>query len=179
MSELYDQIVGQRGSFERLLARVPGFRGYLDRASRRTADTMLRDYVADQLQMQVNNLTQVERQLVDNGGMEYLSETASAKTKLQTFIDRVRAAAPGYSGFMEAVKVEADELERLYSFDEAQIQYVDQFDEAIQSLRNAVQSNEGIPAAIAELDRVAVGANQAYTLREDVLTNLSKTLPAR
>ena len=47
MSDLYDQIVSQRGQFERLIARIPGFRGYVDKGARRTADRMLRDQIAD------------------------------------------------------------------------------------------------------------------------------------
>ncbi len=54
MSDLYDQIVNQRGSFEQLLARLPGFRGYVDKGARRTADRMLRDHLSDQLGQRVN-----------------------------------------------------------------------------------------------------------------------------
>ena len=45
MTDLYQQISNQRGSFERLLERIPGFGGYLDRAHRRTADRLLRDHI--------------------------------------------------------------------------------------------------------------------------------------
>ena len=53
MSELYDQIVSQRGSMQRLLARIPGFRGYQDKAERRNADMMLRDHIAGELAKRV------------------------------------------------------------------------------------------------------------------------------
>jgi hypothetical protein len=45
MSDLYDQIASQRGSLEKLAARLPGFGGYIERATRRQADRMLRDYM--------------------------------------------------------------------------------------------------------------------------------------
>ncbi len=176
MSDLYNQIVGERGSFERLLARMPGFRGYVDKAARRTADRMLRDHIAGLLAQRIQRLSGIERKLLDNGGLSMMSKTANVKMKLQTFHDRVAAAAPGYSGFAEAVKVDSEALERIYSFDEALIRYADKFDEALTTLETNVNSSEGVDAALAALDGLTTEANQAFTLREDVLTNLSKSL---
>ncbi len=177
MSEMYDQIVSQRGSFEKLLARVPGFRGYIDKATRRTADRMVRDYVAEVLTQKINRLAALEVALLDSdGGLQYMSETRSAKEKLQTFRDRVRAAAPGYSGFMEAVKVDEEALERLYNFDEAQIRYADQFDNALNVLEVAINSGEGVNEAIRALDLLTREANEAFSMRDDVLTDLSKSV---
>lgn len=177
MSEMYDQIVSQRGSFEKLLARIPGFRGYIDKATRRTADRMVRDYVAEVLTQKINRLAALEVTLLDSdGGLQYMSETRSAKDKLQTFRDRVRAAAPGYSGFMEAVKVDEVALDRLYNFDEAQIRYADQFDNALNVLEGAINSGQGINEAIRALDLLTREANEAFTMRDDVLTDLSKSV---
>lgn len=178
MSELYDQIVSQRGGFERLLNRIPGFRGYLDKGTRRTADRMLRDHIADLLTQRVNRLAQIERRLLDDGGLRYMSKTQSAKTKLQTYRDRVKAAAPGYSGFMEAVKVDAEALEKLYAFDEAQMRYADRFEDTLNILEDAVNKREGVEDAIRVLDSLTIEANDAFSLREDVLTDLSKSLSA-
>lgn len=174
MSELYDQIVSQRGSFERLLARIPGFRGYIDKAARRTADRMIRDYVADLLAQRVNRLVTLENQLLDNNGLSYMSKTTSVKTKLQTYRDRVKAAAPGYSGFMEAMKVDAEELERLYNFDEAQVRYADRFGEGLDALETAISNKEGIDDAIGNLDQLTREANEAFLMRETVLTDLDQ-----
>ncbi|MDZ4764995.1 MAG: hypothetical protein SGI73_10620 [Chloroflexota bacterium] len=176
MFDLYDQIVSQRGSFEQLMARIPGFRGYLDKATRRTADRIIRDAIADGLAQRIQRLTQLEKRLLNDGGMKYMSETASAKTKLQTYRDRVAAAMPGYSGFDSAIKVDEAQLELLYNFDAAQIQYVDRVDAALNTLENAITSKDGIDAAISALDTVTIEASAAYALREQVLTNLDQEL---
>lgn len=176
MSELYDQIVSQRGKLENLVARIPGFRGYLDNKTRRTADRMLRDHIAGLIKKRIERLTEIEKAILADGGLAYMSETRSAKTKLQTFHDRVKAAAPGYSGFFEAVKIGVAEMETLYSFDEAQIRFADQFDEALDTLQQAAQSKESLNEAIATLNQVALAANEAFSLREGVLTGLDKSL---
>jgi hypothetical protein len=176
MSELYDQIVSQRGTLQNLLGRIPGFRGYQDKGDRRTADSMLREHIASELAKRINRFAAIEKSLIDSGGLAYMSKSRDAKSKLQLFHDRVKAAAPGYSGFFAAVKIGPEELEKLYSFDEAQIRYVDQFDEALAQLETAVSSKEGIDTAITALNTLANEANEAFKLREDVLTNLDKSL---
>jgi hypothetical protein len=88
----------------------------------------------------------------------------------------VKAAFPGYSGFFAAVKIDEEALDRLYSFDEAQIRYVDRLDEELNKLEEAVKSKGDVSAAIAAVDALAAEANEAFKLREDVLTNLDKSL---
>ena len=176
MSDLYDDIVSQRGTVQGLLARIPGFRGYQDKADRRTADTMLRNHIAGELAKRVNRFATIEKAIIEDGGLSYMSKSRDAKSKLQLYLDRLKAAAPGYSGFFAAVKIDTEELERLYSFDEAQIRYVDKFDDALATLDQNVKAKEGIDTAIAAIDSLAAEANEAFALREDVLTNLNKSL---
>jgi hypothetical protein len=171
-SDLYEQIISDRGSFERMIARLPGFEGYLDRKARRTADRLLREHLADQLSQQVRRLARIETTLLDNGGFNLMSKTQSAKTKLQMFRDRIEAAAPGYSGFFEAIKIEANELEMLYAFDEMQVVYLDKIKTALDTLETAVNGKEGVEAAISALDAVTVEANNAFERRGDALLKL-------
>jgi hypothetical protein len=176
MSDLYDRIVSQKGSLERLIGRIPGFTGYLDNKARRTADRMLRDHIADELKRRINRLAEIENGLLDNGGLSFMSKTSSAKTKLQHFRDLVKTAAPGYSGFMEALRIGPEEMDKLYSFDEALIAYADRFDTALNTLEKASADKSGIAEAIAALDALTIEANDAFTLRDNVLTNLSKSV---
>lgn len=177
MSDLYDQIVSQRGAGQRLLSRIPGFRGYQDKAQRRTADRLLRDYIAGEIAKRINRFAALEKAMLDmDGGLMYMSKTRSVKTKLQTYHDRINAAVPGYSGFFEAIKVGDEELEKLYSFDEAQIRYVERLDSELQRFEEAVTRKVGVDEMIAALDALAAEANEAFSLRESVLTNLDKTL---
>lgn len=177
MSDLYERIVGQRGTFERVLGWIPGFKGYLDKGYRRDADRMIRDYVAGELTKCVARLVELERRILDmDGGLMMMSDTNSVKTKLQTFRDRVQAAAPGYSGFMESVKIGAEELERIYAFDEAQIRFAHGMNEGLDALDAAIASGTGIREVIQRLDRLTVEANTAFSLRDQVITQIDKAL---
>ena len=173
---LYDQIINQRGTMQNLMARIPGFRGYLEKATRRTADTMLREYIAGQIQQRIDNLIRIEKIILDNGGLQYMSKTRNLKGKIQLYHDKVSSATPGYSAAFSAVTVNEEELERIYAFDEAQIRYVDKLDAMLDKLKQTALQKEGLDEAIIEADDVITEAIQAFELRDDVLTNVSQSI---
>ncbi len=172
-NSLYDQIVADRGKLQNWMNRIPGLRGYQEKGARRDADRMIREYIAGQLQGRLDRFVGLEKQILQSGGMALMSQSREAKTKFQTYIDKVKAAAPGYSGFFAAVKIGDEELERLYAFDEAQMRYLDQFDLKLDALEEAAQAGEGLEAAIQDVYNLAQEAMRAFEMREDVLTNLN------
>ncbi len=172
MSDLYDRITGETGTFERLLARLPGFSGYMDNKARRAADRMVRDHVADQVSERINRLVQIEKLLLDAGGLSYMSKTSGIKTRMQHYHDRVKAGAPGYSGFFAEIKIGPEQLESLYMFDEQQIRFADQFQSGLDALEQAVAGQSGIDEALAALDQMVVEANEAFSKRDDLITGL-------
>lgn len=172
MTDLYSKIVSERGSLEKLLSKLPGFRGYMELNTRRQADRMIRESIAATLRQQLNRLVMAEKTLLDAGGLKYMSKTRSAKTKFQTFIDRIATDNPGYSGFFDANKITPEDLEIVYAFDYALLNYSDKFSEALTVLQDAAQKNEGIEGAIAALDALTIEANEAYNLRENVLKDI-------
>jgi hypothetical protein len=176
MSELYDQIVQQRGSLEKLVASIPGFRGYQDKQARRTADRMLRDHIAEQVEQRIERLIRIEQLILDNGGMAFMSRTRRVKSKLQQFHDKIATAAPGYAGMWSQMKIGPDELEKVYSFDEALVRYLEKFDAELDKLEAAATNQDELSAAILEAEKVGAEAVDAVDLRDDVLTNLSKSV---
>ncbi len=175
MSDLYDKIVNERGSLERLMANIPGFRGYLEHSARHQADTLLREYVAARIAERVQQLVRAEKIILDKGGLSYMSKTRDVKGKLQLYHDKVATAAPGYSGMWAQVKVGPEEMQAIYAFDEAQLRYVDQIEQSIDALKNSAMSDEGVDDALYALDEVITEANLAFALRDDVILNLSQS----
>jgi hypothetical protein len=172
MSDLYNKIVNSRGSFENLVARIPGFKGYQEKQARRTADRLLRDYIAGLVDERLRRLVRIEKLILDNGGLSYMSKTRDIKGKLQLYRDKIATAAPKYDGMWAQMKIGNDELDKIYSFDEAQIAYVDRIDVELDHLQNAATSKEGIDTAIFEFGGLLDEAIDAFNLRDDVLTEL-------
>jgi hypothetical protein len=173
MTDLYNRIVSERSSFEKLAERIPGYKGYKEMSNRRDADRAMRDYTVRLLKEQLQRLIATEKKIISKGGIKYASKSKTAKLNFQTFIDRVNTAMPGYAGMLSAIKVGPDELERLYQFDSALVNYVDKFREAVDALEKAEQSKDGIDLAIAGLEALASEANSAYNMRDDVITGLA------
>ncbi len=178
MSALYDRIVSRRGKLEELVARIPGFRGYQEKQARRTADRMLRDYLAEQLDRRVSRFVRLEKSVLDKIGLGFSTKMRDAKTRLQLYRDKIQTAAPKYDGMWAQMKIDAADLDKIYSFDEAQIRYVDQFDSALDTVEQAIDAKDkdALTDAIDQLHALASEAIEAFALRDEVLTGLSKTL---
>ena len=102
-----------KSGLEKLLEKIPGWGGYQERQSRRKADQLLRQTLADRLATQRRNLDTAQKDLINHGKIDLVDDVGSAVTQLQTFIDRVRTATYGYSGMFDAVRINEDELEQM------------------------------------------------------------------
>jgi hypothetical protein len=168
-SELYEKIVSQRGRLERIIASIPGFRGYHEKQARRTADRLIREHIAAELDKRIDRLIRAEKRILDDGGLKYMSATRSAKTKLQTYRDRVETAAPKYDGMWAQIKIGTEELDKIYAFDEAQLQYLQDIDRELGVLEETLKTPEGIPDALDGLVAMVAEADDAFKLRDDVI----------
>jgi hypothetical protein len=170
MTDLYEQIKGDRGSIESFVGKFPGYKGYKEKEMRREADKLLRETLARRVEEQWRRLPDIQKQILSSGQIQWLDDVESATMKLQTFIDRLKTASYGYAGFFDAVRVKEDELDQLYNFDMALDQQVDAIREAADALSSAAMSKEGIGEAIAQLNGAAAAANEAFNRRKDVIT---------
>jgi hypothetical protein len=170
MTDLYEQIKGDRGRIESFLGKIPGYKGYKEKEMRREADKLLRDTLARRLQEQWRRLPDIQKQLLSSAQIQWLDDIEGATMKLQLFIDRLKTATYGYAGFFDAVRVKEDELDQLYNFDLALGDQVDEITAAVDALSSAAMSKEGIGEAIARLNSAAVMANETFGRRQDVIT---------
>lgn len=175
MSSLYDKIVSERGMLENIASKIPGFKGYMEMSSRREADRMIRDHVANLFKGLVDRVAQAERDIMmAPGGLTHMEKTKSIKTKLETLRRKIQTDMPGYSGFFATNKISEDDLAKVYAFDEAMVRYVDSIGQSIDAVQAAIVAGEGLPSALQDLDLLILEAQQAYDLRDDVLTGLGE-----
>ena len=102
---------------ERVLLKVPGFKGYYERELRRDSDRLQREYVVRQLKRVksgMNKALQVASRAKD---FERLRECDGFVHELDKAIAAVRYADQGYSGFFDLVKLREPELDRVYECD--------------------------------------------------------------
>ena len=170
MTDLYEQVKGDRGRIESFIGKIPGYKGYKEKEMRREADKLLREALARRLQEQWRRLPDIQKQLLSSAQIQWLDDIEGSTMKLQLFIDRLKTATYGYAGFFDAVRVKEEKLDQLYNFDMALGEQVDEITAAIDALSSAAMSKEGVGEAIARLNSAAVMANETFSRRQDVIT---------
>jgi hypothetical protein len=168
MGDLYDKVTGGQDPLTKLISKIPGFSGYIEKNTRRAADKLLREQIASvytELWKRVGNLQQ---DLASSGGLEHLDELETAATKMQTFIDKVSNAAYGYAGFFDAIKIKEDELAKIYQFDAVLLEMSDEVSRAIGNVETSIGS-DGLPAAIRHLVSLSRDLVSTFESRHDVV----------
>ena len=173
MSHL-DKITDEMSGFEKLLAKIPGYKGYKEKELRREADKMLRDHIANRMRTVKTQLDGLQQDLISSAKFDLLDETGSAATQIQTFIDRVRTAAYGYGGLFSADRVKEDDLDRVYEFDTALVSYADRIEGAIARAREGLETEE-LKSLILMIRDLAREANAVFDERKDVLAGTAST----
>ena len=169
MGDFLDRVTGDQDIIRKLLSKIPGFGGYLDRQNRRMADQLLRQTVAKQYEEQWQRISGLQRDLISHKGIQYVDDLESAAIKLRQFIDKIKTATYGYAGFFDAVKINEDSLERIYQYDLKLLEMVDEVTRAIDHVENAIASSEGIEATIRNLTTTAQQCVTALNQRSDAI----------
>ena len=173
MSDIQDQIFGKvtgdMDIFEKIASKIPGFKGYIERQHRRDSDKLLRDTIFNRFRELEAHVSALQTEFISQGEIAYLDDLEKAAIKLRTFADRVRTAPRGYSSLFEAVKINEEELKRIYAFDAALLEKADEVSRAIDHITASI-GTEGLMAAIRNLQTVAAQCVETYDRREEVLT---------
>lgn len=147
---------------------LAGFVGYVERENRREADKLLRETIARRYEEQWDRISEVQRQLINEGQLEYVDDLEAAAVKLRAFIDRVKWASYGYAGFFDAVRINADELRRVYEFDLALLENASKVSGAVDNVAASLGS-DGLPAAIRHLTTLSQEAIDTFNRRSEVI----------
>jgi hypothetical protein len=159
-----------KGGLERLLSKIPGYHGYKEKEDRRAADKLLRDHLVGELGEQQRRLADLQRDLLEGGGLLLVDDLERAVTKAQKLADKIRTASYGYAGIFDAVKVKEEELDALYDFDESMLGHVSAIQTAIDALATAINASGDVKAAIRDVVSAAEEANETWRERESAIT---------
>jgi len=168
MSDLFDRVMKDQNALQSLLAKIPGFKGYTQRTNRREADKMIRESLADRFEEQWKRISQVQKDMISEGGLDGITELESSSLKLRQFIDRTRRAAYGYAGFFDAIKINEEELNKVYDYDLAMFALGDEVARAIDNIEASLGS-DGQHAALRHLRTVAQQCVDTFNRRQEAM----------
>lgn len=168
MSDLYDRVVSQQDALKKLIAKIPGFKGYFEMVDRRQADKVLREVIADRFQVQWTRLSAIQRDMVKAGKIDLIDDLEEASIKLRTFVDRVKTASYGYTGFFDAIKINEAELTQLYQYDLTMVQLGEDVSAAIDNLEASIDT-DGFTAALRNTVQKAQDSIDAFNKRSELM----------
>jgi hypothetical protein len=172
MSDIFDKVAEDRDPLKKLLSKIPGFKGYVERGDRRLSDKLLRETIANEYEAHYQRISGLQRDLISQGGLAYLDDLENAAIKLRQFIDRVRTASYGYAGLFDAIKIKEDELASIYQYDAALLEKGATVSAAIDNVESSI-GTDGLPAALRHLISVAQECVDLFNQRSNALKGIA------
>jgi hypothetical protein len=108
-----------RGFLKKLQTIVPGLRGYRNKEDIRVSDDLLRNQVADKIDLAKSNLEAVRKQIVLANDFTNLLTVGSLISQFQQFSGEIRHSQQGYSGLAATFSFDDARLNKLYEYDYA------------------------------------------------------------
>ena len=116
--DLMNKAKDQMNVLERVVAGVPGYKGYKEKELRRETDKTLRTVLTRQIEDQKARLTALQVELISGGQLGLMDDMERCATKMQILADSIRTASYGYAPLFDDVRVKEEELDALAQFDE-------------------------------------------------------------
>ena len=176
MSDIFERVSEERDFIKKLLAKVPGFKGYIERSDRRASDKILRENVANEFEKLYQRVSGLQRDLINQGEIGLIDDLEAAVIKLRQFIDRVRTASYGYAGIFDAIKINQEELEQVYQYDYAMLLLADDVQSAVDNVETSI-GTEGLEASIRHLISVSQQCVDVFNKRSEVLKGVAPDVP--
>ena len=103
MDPLLDKARAAQNALERLMNKVPGFKGYRERDLRRDADRLQREHLTTRLGETKKALDKVAMALTRSVNLDVINDVETARKRLDKVSSRILYAERGYSGFFDAI----------------------------------------------------------------------------
>jgi len=166
--QIYGKVDSDLDPFKKIVGKIPGFGGYVERQKRRDSDKLLREMIADRFDQIYQRISSLQRDLISAGEIGYIDDLEASAIKIRTFSDRIRRATRGYSGLFDAVTINEEELGLLYQYDAKMLDLVEDVNRAVDNLEMSIGS-DGLPASIRNLTSVSQECIIVYDKRDEVL----------
>ena len=172
--DLREKVEDDRGILKRLQLLVPGFRGYRQGEDIRAADSFIRIQVADKIKNARATIENSRAALSNANQFQALNDLAPIIADLLRLEGQIRFAEQGYTGISPAVRINPQQLDRLYEYDYGFVQAADQLNQSVSSLPSlATGSNSPQVTALVTTVRGQVSQlEQAFKARLQVIEGI-------
>lgn len=174
MIDILQRVMDEKDFLKKLVEKIPGFKGYVERSDRRIADKLVRESIADKFDSLWKKISAIQRQAISDGNIEIMDDLEAPALKLRQFVDRIRTASYGYAGFFDAIKVKTEELDEIYQYDLALMAMEEEVNRAIDNVESSM-GTDGLPAATRHLTQLAQECLDGFDMRKEVIVKMAGT----
>jgi len=139
---VYEKAKKQMRLSERILAAIPGFRGYKEKELRRESDRLVRNHLYRKLSTAKSDLRDVFQKLSDRRLFEALTDLDRLVAKFDRVAAKIDHASYGYAGFFDVVKVTEENLDRMVDFDNQLTDDVEKIVNEVEAFKTEVMKQE-------------------------------------
>jgi len=140
--DVYETAKKQMRLSERILAEIPGFRGYKEKELRRESDKLIRNHLYRKLSEAQSDLKDVFQKLSDRRLFEVLTDMDRLVAKIDRVAEKVNHASYGYAGFFNIVKVKEENLDRMIDFDNQLVDEADKIVTEVDAFKSEIMKQE-------------------------------------
>ena len=156
---------------ERIVAAIPGFRGYKEKELRRESDKLIRNHLYLKLSNAKTNLKTISQKMADRRYFDVLTDMDRLLAKMDRVAEKVNHASYGYTGFYDIVKVKEDSLDRMIDFDNQLVEGVNGLVAAIDAFKTELASGEtkNMKDRIQSITDQLAGFEDTFDKRDEVI----------
>jgi len=168
---MYEKAKEEMRLSERILAELPGFRGYKEKELRRESDKLIRNHLYLKLTEARKDLKEIFQKLSDSRLLEVLTDMDRFIMRFDRVSEKINHASYGYAGFFNIVKVEEEKLDKMIEFDTGLIDDVDKIVEETTVFKKEVmkQKFEKVREHIQNLSDSVEELEETFNGREEVI----------
>ena len=172
---IYEKAKGEMRLSERILAELPGFRGYKEKELRRESDKLMRNHLYLRLTEARKDIKEVFQKLSENRLQEVLTEMDHFIMRFDRVSGKVNHASYGYAGFFNVIKIQEDKRDKMIDFDTGLLEGADKIvAEATTFKKEVMKSNfEKVNEHIENLNNMLEELEEALEGREETIMGVT------
>lgn len=172
--ELFGKAKKEMRLSERILAELPGFRGYKEKELRRETDRLIRDHLYRKLMDVRSDLKNVFQELSSQRRFEVLTNMDHLVMKFDRVAEKINHASYGYTGFFNVLKVGEKKLDGMIEFDSQLIDHVQKIVDETADFKKEIAEKKFEKAGghIEKLDGSLDSLEKIFSERREVISGM-------
>jgi len=167
LENLKKRIGESKDLVDRLIGKMPGYTGYVEKGEMYEADRVVRGFIAERLLNFKKVVDGVIREQTRKGEMKYLTELESLNTLLEKAHKKCAFAEYGRSAAGPRVNVSQDDSNKILEHDWRMIAKADELEPEIVKIESA--AGDAIPAEVTRIRKLIDEFEKAFDQRKNVI----------